>query len=416
MKRLRKQQLSEQFIYLAIWLAVFLAPLIGAYYVVNSGGYEQSMWREVLRAWRAILPFFLLFLVNNYLLVSHFLFRKKYLAYASCLALLIGLSFFLFPTPERKHFPGDFAKNKMFVQGLGNKERMERMHKEGTPAREGRSDSLFMEERQASTPPNDRERRGGQMPQKQFRGELSEPFQPEGPPLRFPPLFPFIHIITAFLLVGFNIAIKLFFKSLRDEESLKELERQHLQSELQYLKYQINPHFFMNTLNNIHALVDIDAEKAKGSIIELSKLMRYILYEASNNTIQLSREVQFLANYVALMRLRYTDKVAIRMELPTEIPDVQIPPLLFISLLENAFKHGISYRVASFVEVIMQLEEGSRVSFRCRNSNHGKAGEQHHGIGLENVRKRLKLLFGNTYTLSIKKDTVSFEILLIIPL
>ena len=105
------------------------------------------------------------------------------------------------------------------------------------------------------------------------------------------------------------------------------------------------------------------------------------------------------------------------MELPPEIPDVQIPPLLFISLLENAFKHGVSYRVESFVEVIMQLEEGgSRISFRCRNSNHGKAGEQHHGIGLENVRKRLKLLFGNAYTLSIKKDTASFEILLIIPL
>ncbi|HJD77373.1 MAG TPA: histidine kinase [Bacteroides reticulotermitis] len=418
MKRLRKQQLSEQFIYLAIWLAVFLAPLIGAYYVVNSGVYGQSMWQEVFRAWRSILPFFLLFLVNNYLLVSRFLFRKKYLAYATCLVALIALSFIILPTPARKHFPGEFAKNKPFEQRMDNKERMERMHKEGVPSRGDRPDSLFLEESKEPPPTNNRGRRADQMPQKQFRGEPSEPFLPEGgPPLRFPPLFPFIHIITAFLLVGFNIAIKLFFKSLRDEETLKELERQHLQSELQYLKYQINPHFFMNTLNNIHALVDIDAHKAKSSIIELSKLMRYILYEASNNTIQLSREVQFLTNYVALMRLRYIDKVAIRMELPPEIPDVQIPPLLFISLLENAFKHGVSYRVESFVEVIMQLEEGgSRISFRCRNSNHGKAGEQHHGIGLENVRKRLKLLFGNAYTLSIKKDTASFEILLIIPL
>ena len=89
-----------------------------------------------------------------------------------------------------------------------------------------------------------------------------------------------------------------------DKEMLKELEHQHLQSELQYLKYQINPHFFMNTLNNIHALVDIDTGKAKSTIVELSKLMRYVLYEASNKTILLSREIQFLENYVTLMSLR----------------------------------------------------------------------------------------------------------------
>ena len=106
----------------------------------------------------------------------------------------------------------------------------------------------------------------------------------------------------ALLVVGINVAIKLLFKSMRDEEALKELEHQHLQSELQYLKYQINPHFFMNTLNNIHALVDMDAGKAKRTIVELSKLMRYVLYEASNRTILLSREIQFLDNYIALMK------------------------------------------------------------------------------------------------------------------
>lgn len=113
---------------------------------------------------------------------------------------------------------------------------------------------------------------------------------------------------------------------------LKELEHQHLQSELQYLKYQINPHFFMNTLNNIHALVDIDTGKAKSTIVELSKLMRYVLYEASNKTILLSREIQFLENYVTLMSLRYPDRVSIEKNFPLEVPEVQIPPLLFVSL------------------------------------------------------------------------------------
>ena len=219
----------------------------------------------------------------------------------------------------------------------------------------------------------------------------------------------------ALLVVGINVAIKLLFKSMRDEEALKELEHQHLQSELQYLKYQINPHFFMNTLNNIHALVDMDAGKAKRTIVELSKLMRYVLYEASNRTILLSREIQFLDNYIALMKLRYTGRVRIECCMPDEVPEVQIPPLLFISFVENAFKHGVSYQEESFIRFFMSVEDG-RLAFRCSNSNHGRSVEQHHGIGLENIRKRLRLLFGQDYTLSINERDDSFNVLLIIPL
>lgn len=134
---------------------------------------------------------------------------------------------------------------------------------------------------------------------------------------------------------------------------LKELEHQHLESELKYLKYQLNPHFFMNTLNNIHALVDIDSEKAKKTIIELSKLMRYVLYEANKSQISLKYEIQFLENYIALMKLRYTEHLDIQTEFPLIVPHVQIPPLLFISLLENAFKHGVSYRESSYIHVLL---------------------------------------------------------------
>ena len=199
-------------------------------------------------------------------------------------------------------------------------------------------------------------------------------------------------------------------------EQIHEDEKQKRYLELKAMQYQINPHFFMNTLNNIHALVDIDTGKAKSSIVELSKLMRYVLYEASNKTILLSREVQFLKNYIALMSLRYTNKVSIKMDFPAEVPEVQIPPLLFVSFVENAFKHGVSYRSESFIHVLMQLDEGNRLSFRCSNSNNGSADEQHHGIGLENIRKRLRLLFGNDYTLSITEEEHKFDVLLIIPL
>ena len=156
-------------------------------------------------------------------------------------------------------------------------------------------------------------------------------------------------MLIALLMFSFNIAVKLFFKSVRDQEAMKELEHNNLQTELDYLKYQINPHFFMNTLNNIHALVDIDTEKAKQTIVELSRLMRYVLYESNNRLISLSKELQFLNHYIELMRIRYTDKVRIDVSFPTDTGEVQVPPLLFVSFVENAFKHGVSYQHASFV-------------------------------------------------------------------
>ena len=206
-----------------------------------------------------------------------------------------------------------------------------------------------------------------------------------------------------------------FLKSLRDDEMLKDLERQRLESELQYLKYQLNPHFFMNTLNNIYALVDLNTEQAKKTIIELSKLMRYVLYEANKNQISLEHEIQFLENYIALMNLRYIDNLNIRTEFPVVVPCVQIPPLLFISLLENAFKHGVSYQEPSFIEVRIELaDEG--VIFNCKNSKHTHAHKDaYHGIGIDNIKKRLHLLYGNNYTFTTNESENCFEVLLIIP-
>ena len=115
------------------------------------------------------------------------------------------------------------------------------------------------------------------------------------------------------------------------------------------------------------------------------------------------------------MKLRYTGRVRIECCMPDEVPEVQIPPLLFISFVENAFKHGVSYQEESFIRVFMSVEDG-RLAFRCSNSIHGRSVEQHHGIGLENIRKRLRLLFGQDYTLSINERGDSFNVLLIIPL
>ena len=186
------------------------------------------------------------------------------------------------------------------------------------------------------------------------------------------------------------------------------------QTELEYLKHQINPHFFMNTLNNIHALIDVDTEKAKESVIELSKIMRYILYDSSQPIISLQKEITLLNNYIALMRIRYTDSIDISVNIADNLPDVQIPPLLFISFIENAFKHGISYQHPSFVHIMLETRE-KELSFYIVNSNFSDTHNPS-GIGLENVTKRLQLLYGDKYILETRAEENSFSVNLIIPI
>ena len=151
-------------------------------------------------------------------------------------------------------------------------------------------------------------------------------------------------IVVLILMFAANLGIKSYFRSRDDRKRLAELEHENLEQQLEYLRYQINPHFFMNTLNNIHALVDIDPEKAKDTILELSKMMRFVLYEGNKQSVPLVRELDFIRHYITLMQLRYTDKVRIILDLPTETPDHTLPPLILISFVENAFKHGVSYQ------------------------------------------------------------------------
>ena len=139
------------------------------------------------------------------------------------------------------------------------------------------------------------------------------------------------------------------------------------------------------------------------------------MYDAALPTLPLEKEIRFLNNYVGLMKLRYTDQVDIRISLPEEVPNIQIPPLLFISFLENAFKHGISYQQKSFIRLYMEIKE-NELECLVVNSSFNNAGEQHKGIGLENVKKRLRLLYDNNYTLDIKSEENEYRVLLIIPI
>ena len=224
------------------------------------------------------------------------------------------------------------------------------------------------------------------------------------------------------MMLGMNVGVKLYFKQRKDQERLNELEKENLQQQLEYLRYQINPHFLMNTRNNIHALVDIDGERAKDTIVELSKIMRYALYEGARQRVPLGRDVEFLQSYVKLMRLRFTDKVDIVVDIPSELPEREIPPMIFITFVENAFKHGISYRQESFIHVRLDVQP-SRLVFVCQNSKVRrepvKPGQQlarEGGVGLTNVQRRLQLLYGDQYRLDIDDQAETYNITLEIPL
>jgi len=235
-----------------------------------------------------------------------------------------------------------------------------------------------------------------------------------------------VAVTLLILLLGMNVGCKFYFKHRGDEKKLVELEKESLVQQLEYLKYQLNPHFLMNTLNNIHALVEIDAERAQEAIIHLSKILRYVLYESNTDRVPATKEMEFMENYVTLMRMRYTDKLRFTVTPPQDAMDAQLPPLLFISFVENAFKHGVSYQEESFIEVTGKKYKGKRGEARllwtCRNSKHAAAAApqsalvKEGGVGLVNVRRRLDLIFGKDYSLGVNETDKTYEVILDFPL
>jgi len=232
------------------------------------------------------------------------------------------------------------------------------------------------------------------------------------PPFREMHLFNYMG--SALFLIFLSIGMRVLERHSQTEKLQKELEREKLDSELAFLKNQISPHFFFNTLNNIYSLISINAEDSQKAVLKLSKLMRYLLYDSEHGDTKLSNEIDFMTNYIDLMKLRMNDKIRLSVAFPEKYVDVNIPPLIFIPFIENAFKHGISYREKSFIDISMTSVENS-LSFRCTNSivrTREESEPGHSGIGMENVTKRLNLLFPGKHDLKINKSDREFEVLL----
>lgn len=366
---------KEHIIYTLMWIALYLSPLMGIYMRMSGNPHIVFSWDEIINAWEFNTVWIVLFAIHNFLLAPLLIIKRRTWLYTALVVVLLVATMFTLsairpshskkrPAPQRYEC---CEHNCMNAEMMASKQ-------QPPPMREG------------------------------------------GPLMMFGP-GEMVAFFGGLLLMGMNLGVKLYFRSQEATKAITQIEKHALERQLQYLKYQVNPHFFMNTLNNIHALVDIDPERAKTSIVELSKLMRYVLYEGNNKLTSLSREVQFLRNYVQLMSMRYTGNVSICLDVPEVLPDSMLPPLLLVIFVENAFKHGISYRTKSFVEISLQ-PHGDRLLFSCRNSRPEIKHDENMkgGVGLSNVRRRLDLLFPDDYTLDIKETDDTYTVKLEIPL
>ncbi|WP_018668277.1 sensor histidine kinase [Bacteroides gallinarum] len=216
-----------------------------------------------------------------------------------------------------------------------------------------------------------------------------------------PPKWIFImrDVFSMILTVGLSAAIRLSGRWVQVEAARREAEKSRTEAELKNLRNQLNPHFLLNTLNNIYALIAFDADKAQAAVQELSRLLRHVLYDNQQNFVALGKEMDFIKNYIALMRIRLSSNVTVetRFDIRPDSP-TEIAPLIFISLIENAFKHGISPTEPSYIRIYFS-ESTDEVRCEICNSYHPKneADKSGSGIGLEQVQKRLELTYPGQY-------------------
>ncbi len=232
--------------------------------------------------------------------------------------------------------------------------------------------------------------------------------------------FTLIHVIElsigAVYVIALVSAIKLTYDWLNEKRRNDELQRVQLQTELNFLKSQIQPHFFFNTLNNLYALVIKNSPNAPNVVMKLSEIMQYVLYEVKEPRIGLMKSINYLYSYLELEKLRYGDRVKSQISIEGNIEDIEIPPLLFLPFIENCFKHGTQEQGDIKVHIDFVIKDNF-LYFTVQNTfSKNKNTVSKHGIGIKNVKRRLDLLYGNNYSLKTRSKSNLFTVNLKLPL
>lgn len=259
---------QENVTYIAMWLLLFSTPMLILIIHASSNSNLDIDWWTIMHIEEILGIYFVAFLVHNFLLAPMLLYKQQTGRYVCSILILVVA----------------FIALQSWIRPIMHEQKRHRPRAEMPMTQRYYKADNFRYDR----------------PRPQFK----EPRPLIGPA-------ELTNTLALIFLMGMNLGVKLYYKADKDRNRMQQLEKENLKQRLNYLRYQISPHFFMNTLNNIHALVDIDPEKAKKSIVELSKLMRHILYDGDTNISPLSDEVQFLQNYIALMKMRFTGMVKV---------------------------------------------------------------------------------------------------------
>tara|TARA_R110002050_G_scaffold33846_7_gene85820 strand:+ start:61897 stop:62958 length:1062 start_codon:yes stop_codon:yes gene_type:complete len=208
----------------------------------------------------------------------------------------------------------------------------------------------------------------------------------------------------------FSTMLKLYTEWQTNEDLRKLVEKEKIQSELQFLKTQLNPHFFFNSLNTIYSLSVKQSLDTPEAIINLSELMRYMLYEANKAHVPLNKELEYIKSYVSLQRLRTANCENVTLKISGEEKGKFVPPLLFISFIENAFKYGTDYNGKTYVKINLSINNKS-IHLQVTNKIGAfKAKSGSSGVGLENVKNRLNYLYPHSHVLLINDDGKTYEV------
>lgn len=222
------------------------------------------------------------------------------------------------------------------------------------------------------------------------------------------------------LVVAAAVAVRMTENWYRSERQRQELEKDRVETELAGLKSQLNPHFLFNTLNSIYSLIMIDQEKAQNTVHDLSRLLRYVLYRSNGKDVLLSEDLAFVSDYMRLMQVRLKPGVDVSADIPADCGDRRIAPLLFISLVENAYKHGLAVE-KPFIHVRVSIE-GNRIVFDIENSCGHDCGSvsssrgECSGIGIANLERRLEILYPGRHRLECGRENGTYRSVLEIEL
>ncbi|SEL58601.1 sensor histidine kinase [Parapedobacter koreensis] len=212
-------------------------------------------------------------------------------------------------------------------------------------------------------------------------------------------------LITGLFFMLLSTAVFIISSNFKHREHRKSLENEKLNAELAFLKSQINPHFLFNSLNNIYSLAYQKSDKTPEAILKLSEIMRYMLYESNEETVLLEEEINYLKNYIELQKLRFKENVYVELHVAMDETDHRIMPLLLISFLENAFKHGVSTDANKPIRIDIEVHNG-RLHFKAENAKSQLNKDQTKGVGLTNLKRRLQLGYPGRHTINIiESDT-----------